>query len=313
MTLLIQKYRRSVVQLRKTYKLMYKVVQCTLSESGTDIYFYPIGMIGKWHLGLHSSSNSDFHFHPLKQGFHYFYGLPLSNIKDCEPGQYIIELLVPGLNPTNVLTAGAIIGVTLFICYLTGLFNKTAFILLLTVTALISFAMSTFLIMMSQFNCFVMKNYDVVEQPTILENLTMRFTDEAVNFIRTNKDNPFLLYMSFVKVHTPLFNTRPFVNHSIHGRYGDNVEEMDWSVGQIMAAVEELGLKENTFVYFTSDNGPHLEKVSDTGEYHGGWSGIYKGGKSKMKSDSIKCRLQALSSKCLLSASTYKAHVKVRL
>ncbi|KAJ7328572.1 hypothetical protein OS493_024492 [Desmophyllum pertusum] len=242
---------------------------------------YKTGMIGKWHLGLHSSSNSDFHFHPLKQGFHYFYGLPLSNIKDCEPGQYIIELLVPGLNPTNVLTAGAIIGVTLFICYLTGLFNKTAFILLLTVTALISFAMSTFLIMMSQFNCFVMKNYDVVEQPTILENLTMRFTDEAVNFIRTNKDNPFLLYMSFVKVHTPLFNTRPFVNHSIHGRYGDNVEEMDWSVGQIMAAVEELGLKENTFVYFTSDNGPHLEKVSDTGEYHGGWSGIYKGGKGQ--------------------------------
>jgi len=125
-----------------------------------------------------------------------------------------------------------------------------------------------------------MKNYDVVEQPTILENLTMRFTDEAVNFIRTNKESPFLLYMSYAKMHTALFNTWPFVNHSVHGRYGDNVEEMDWSVGQIMAAVEELGLKENTFVYFSSDNGPHLEEIN-SGEYHGGWKGIYKGGKGQ--------------------------------
>ena len=134
--------------------------------------------------------------------------------------------------------------------------------------------------MIAQFSCFVMKNYDVVEQPTILENLTMRFTDEAVNFVRANKDNPFLLYMSYAKVHTALFNTRPFVNHSIHGHYGDNVEEMDWSVGQIVTSVEELGLKDDTFVYFTSDNGPHLEEIdTQTGEYHGGWKGIYKGGK----------------------------------
>ncbi|XP_027049658.1 steryl-sulfatase-like [Pocillopora damicornis] len=56
---------------------------------------------------------------------------------------------------------------------------------------------------------------------------------------------------------------------------------MDWSVGQIMATVEKLGLRENTFVYFTSDNGPHLEEVSNTGEYHGGWNGIFKGGKGQ--------------------------------
>lgn len=133
--------------------------------------------------------------------------------------------------------------------------------------------------MTAQLNCFLMKNYEVVEQPIVLENLTMRLTDEAINFITANKDSPFLLYMSFAKVHTPLFTTRLFANHSVHGRYGDNVEEMDWSVGQIMAAVQELGLKENTFVYFTSDNGPHLEDVSTSGEYHGGWSGIHKGGK----------------------------------
>ena len=154
----------------------------------------------------------------------------------------------------------------------------TAFIFLLTIILLISFPIACHLLLTGRFNCFVMKNYEVVEQPIILENLTTRFTDEAVNFLRANKDSPFLLYMSYAKVHTALFNTQPFVNHSVRSRYGDNVEDMDWSVGQIMAAVEKLGLKENTFVYFTSDHGPHLEEIN-SGEYHGGWKGIYKGGK----------------------------------
>ena len=239
-------------------------------------------MIGKWHLGLHSSTSSDFVFHPLKQGFHYFYGLPLSNLRDCEPGKYVIELIYPGLRPTSILIAAAIIALTLHICYLNSLLSKTAFIVLLTITVQVCVLLSAILTMFASFNCFVMKNYEVVEQPVVLENLTMRFTDEAINFIRTNKDSPFLLFMSFAKVHTALFSTRPFANHSIHGNYGDNVEEMDWSVGQIMAAVQELGLKENTFVYFTSDNGPHLEEIdSSSSEYHGGWKGIYKGGKMK--------------------------------
>ena len=224
------------------------------------------------------SSNSDFHFHPLKQGFHYFYGLPLSNLKKCEPDEYLKDLGIPGLSPTNVLIAGAVIAITLYICHLTRLLSMSAFLFLLTLIALVTLATYGLLIMMTGFNCFVMKNYEVIEQPTVLENLTMRLTDEAVNFIRASKGSPFLLYMPFVKVHTPLFNMQPFANHSAHGRYGDNVEEMDWSVGQIMAVVEELGLKGNTFVYLTSDNGPHLEKVTPSGEYHGGWNGIYKGG-----------------------------------
>ena len=239
------------------------------------------GIIGKWHLGLHFSSTSDFHFHPLKQGFHYFYGLPLTNLRDCEPGNYVLEHVIPGFRPTNILIAATIIGLTLHICYLNGLLSKCVFYFLLTITVLIAFVICAKMIMFGAFNCFVMKNYDIVEQPTILENLTMRFTDEAVNFIRTNKERPFLLFMSYAKVHTALFNTPPFVNHSVHGHYGDNVEEMDWSVGQIMAAVEELDLKDDTFVYFTSDNGPHLEEIDPlTGEYQGGWKGIYKGGKT---------------------------------
>lgn len=240
---------------------------------------YKTGFIGKWHLGLHLSTK-DFHFHPLKQGFHYFYGLSMTNIRSCEPGQYLIQLVYPSFSVTNVVSAILVTALTLYVGYLTGLLRKPAFIVLLTITLLIGISISCYFLVTGPFNCFVLKNYDVVEQPTSLENLTMRFTDEAVNFIRENRDGPFLLYMSFAKVHTALFNTRPFVNHSVHGRYGDNVEEMDWSVGQIMSAVDKLGLKENTFVYFTSDNGPHLEEIN-SGEYHGGWKGIYRGGKGQ--------------------------------
>ena len=183
------------------------------------------------------------------------------------------------MNPRNVLASSTVVvAITLCILYLTGLINRSVFIFLSTISVLICFAITGWLTIAQRLNFFVLKNYEVVEQPIILENLTMRFTDEAVNFIQTNKESPFLLYMSFAKVHTALFNTRPFTNHSVHGRYGDNVEEMDWSVGQILAAVQELGLKGNTFVYFTSDNGPHLEKITSSGEYHGGWNGIYKGG-----------------------------------
>ena len=235
-------------------------------------------MIGKWHLGLHSESSSDFHFHPLKHGFHYFYGLPLTNLRDCEPGQFVIELILPGFTPTNILIACVVLVITLFACFLTPLLSKFTAVFLILTAILISSAISAVLIMLTGFNCIVMKNFQVVEQPTILENLTMRFTDEAVGFIHANKDSPFLLYMSYAKVHTALFNTPFFANHSSYGRYGDNVEEMDWSVGQIMSSIDKLGLKDNTFVYFSSDNGPHLEEISSGGEYHGGWKGIYKGG-----------------------------------
>lgn len=65
---------------------------------------------------------------------------------------------------------------------------------------------------------------------------------------------------------------------SVHGSYGDNVEEMDWSVGEIVSTLEDENLLENTMVYFTSDHGPDLRETVDTGEYCGGWRGLYTGG-----------------------------------
>ena len=95
--------------------------------------------------------------------------------------------------------------------------------------------------------------------------------------MESHRHQPFLLVMSFVQAHTALFNNDLFRHHSVHGRYGDNLEEMDWSVGEVLKSLKKLGLENNTFVYLTSDNGGHVEEFTDDGEREGGWNGIFKG------------------------------------
>ena len=92
-----------------------------------------------------------------------------------------------------------------------------------------------------------------------------RYTDEAVGFIKANKDKPFFLYMPHTAVHTPIHPGEKFRGKSGNGRFGDWVEEMDWSVGQIFDTLRDLKLSEKTLVVFTSDNGPWLVKGADGG------------------------------------------------
>lgn len=92
-----------------------------------------------------------------------------------------------------------------------------------------------------------------------------RYTDEAVGFIRANKDKPFFLYLPHTAVHTPIFPGEKFRGKSGNGRFGDWVEEVDWSVGQVLDTLRELKLAERTLVLFTSDNGPWLIKRVDGG------------------------------------------------
>jgi len=101
-----------------------------------------------------------------------------------------------------------------------------------------------------------------------------RYTDEAISFIRTNRQRPFFLYYAHTAVHTPIWPGEAFRGRSDNGRYGDWVEEVDWSVGQILDTLCKENLEENTLVIFTSDNGPWLIKGAD-----GGSSGPLRGGK----------------------------------
>ncbi|NXK08578.1 ARSD Arylsulfatase, partial [Herpetotheres cachinnans] len=99
-------------------------------------------------------------------------------------------------------------------------------------------------------------------------------------FLR-NRHGPFMLFVSFLHVHTPLLTTATFPGKSCHGLYGGNVEEMDWMVGKILDSLDREGLKNQTFTYFASDHGGHLEAQGGSAQL-GGWNGIYKGRKNTM-------------------------------
>jgi len=125
------------------------------------------------------------------------------------------------------------------------------------------------------FNVPLMRNEEIIERPANQHTLTKRYTDEAVKFIKQNKNNPFFLYFAHTFPHAPLFASKDFEGKSKRGIYGDVVEELDWSVGQILKTLKDEKIAENTFVIFTSDNGPWLIK-----ERFGGSAGLLRDGKN---------------------------------
>lgn len=107
-------------------------------------------------------------------------------------------------------------------------------------------------------NVPLIRNNQVIERPADQTSLTSRYTEEAQRFIDENKNRPFFLYMAHTFPHVPLFASPLFKGKSRAGIYGDVVEELDWSVGQIIRSLEKHAIAANTFVFFTSDNGPWL-------------------------------------------------------
>lgn len=88
--------------------------------------------------------------------------------------------------------------------------------------------------------------------------ITQTYTKEALRFIDQNKDKPFFLYITHNMPHVPIYASPEFEGKSKRGLYGDVIEELDWSVGEVVKALKKNGLEENTLVVFTSDNGPWL-------------------------------------------------------
>ena len=131
------------------------------------------------------------------------------------------------------------------------------------------------------FNVPLKRNREIIEQPADQTTITKRYTQEAINFIKEKKDEPFFIYMAQSMPHVPLFPSKDFEGKSLRGTYGDVIEEIDWSVGQIISALKENGLEDNTLVVFTSDNGPWLlfnENGGSAGLLKGGKGGTYEGG-----------------------------------
>jgi arylsulfatase A len=104
----------------------------------------------------------------------------------------------------------------------------------------------------------LLQNEKIIEQPVVQETLTERYTEEAIRFIKANRNRPFFLYLAHTMPHVPLSVSARFAGKSRRGLYGDVVECIDWSTGEILDTLTRLGLDKSTLVIFSSDNGPWL-------------------------------------------------------
>lgn len=126
--------------------------------------------------------------------------------------------------------------------------------------------------------CPLIRNNLVIEVPADQSQFTQRYTRETIEFITAHKDEPFFVYLPHNMPHLPLHASAEFVGKSKRGLYGDVIQELDWSTGQILKALKGLGLEENTVVIFTSDNGPNLAKQGRALPLRGGKGTTYEGG-----------------------------------
>ncbi|WP_430814953.1 sulfatase family protein [Carboxylicivirga sp. RSCT41] len=137
------------------------------------------------------------------------------------------------------------------------------------------------LIGQSKHRCRILRNHDTLRVINTVEEmgqLTRMYTKEASDFIRNNKNKPFFLYLSHNMPHVPLGASESFRGKSNGGFYGDVIEELDWSMGEVMKVLKEEGLEENTLVVFVSDNGPWIEeKIGD----HAGSAHPLRGAKAQ--------------------------------
>jgi arylsulfatase A len=116
----------------------------------------------------------------------------------------------------------------------------------------------------------------VVEQTATLETLTQRYTAHAVQFIRESAGSSFFLYIPHTFPHIPLGASERFRGKSAQGLYGDVVEELDWSVGEVLAELKRNNLERDTLVFFSSDNGPWYQ--GSPGRLRGRKTTTYEGG-----------------------------------
>ncbi|XP_031517231.1 arylsulfatase D [Papio anubis] len=209
---------------------------------------YATGLIGKWHQGVNCASRGDHCHHPLNHGFDYFYGMPFTLTNDCDPGR-----------PPEVDAAlrAQLWGYTQFLALgiLTVAAGKTCGFISVSGRVVTGMACVLFLFFISwyssfgfvrRWNCILMRNHDVTEQPMVLEKTASLMLKEAVSYIERHKHGPFLLFLSLLHVHIPLVTTSAFLGKSQHGLYGDNVEEMDWLIERDSVSKKKKKKKEVT-------------------------------------------------------------------
>jgi len=206
---------------------------------------YHTACIGKWHLGDQPE------FLPTRQGFDYYFGLPYSNdmgtAEDGAKSNFGRPLPSAAANANakarNESPEDGLRG------------NAQPPLPLLE-------------------NERVIERVKAAEQAT----LTERYTQKATQFMREHSAGPFFVYFPHTAVHFPLYPSSPFRGTSQNGLFGDWVSEVDWSVGQILSTLDELGIAEKTLVIFTSDNGGATNHGANNGPLRGAKGSTFEGG-----------------------------------
>ncbi len=127
----------------------------------------------------------------------------------------------------------------------------------------------------------LIRDTTVIEREPDQSQLTRRYTVEAVEFIKEHAHDPFFLYLAHSMPHTPIFASEAFAGTTEQGAYGDVISEIDWSVGQVIETLEDLGIERNTLVFFCSDNGPWLvfgNHAGSAGPFREGKATTFEGG-----------------------------------
>ena len=239
---------------------------------------YKTALIGKWHLGNDRFRLGDQEHHPNRHGFDYFYGLPLTNLKDFGmTGESVVKSYFPNFYP--FLASIIVVGSSAALFARRSGCRTLYFAAILFFGVFIPLTLLIFQRSIPTINSILMRNDKVIEQPVRIEGSTERFVNEAKHFIKSAVEagSPFLLVLNFLKVHTVHKPSQRFIGKSAHGPFGDCVMELDWGVGMILDFISND--HRNTLTFFTSDNGAHLEDVSETDQPTGGYNGLLRGGK----------------------------------
>lgn len=140
---------------------------------------------GKWHLGLNKEQRDDFYHHPLNHGFDYFYGTTMTHLRDCIPGNGSVFLAGAAQYLKQTLAIAFITLFTLIFLNYIGFLKIPRKVLGYGLLCIIIFGgpIVFFFWKFQYLNCFLMRNYQVIQQPLLYENLTQRMTSEAVKFI----------------------------------------------------------------------------------------------------------------------------------
>ena len=198
---------------------------------------YATAILGKWHLGSEPA------VYPTRHGFDYWFGLPYSNDMDWV-GSFTfkerLQAVIGGTGLTAVQQAESDGRVAKYADPKIEYWNVPLIRSERQIDERGGVAFTD----------------AVVDRPAQQPTLTQRYTAEALEFIDRNPDKPFFVYLPYTMPHTPLFASAHYQGKSRGGEYGDVIEEIDGSVGQIIQGLKERGLSDNTLVIFSSDNGP---------------------------------------------------------